>query len=97
MLLIGDAHMFRIASRVQTSFASLFVTEVLLRASPSRILFHLMQIPENLTNALAHLLFLKSIKALLTLDITDCNCTLSIQGHCQFWSLHEHRPLDQPW
>ena len=54
-----------------------------------------MQIPENLTNAL--ILLFESIKALLTLDTTDCNCALFIQGHRQFWPLHEHGPLDQPW
>ena len=97
MLFIGDAHMFRIASRVQTSFASLSSPRISFELALLVSRSHLMQSPENLTNALAHLLFFESIKALLTLDTTDCNCALSIQGHCQLWPLHEHRPLDQPW
>ena len=45
----------------------------------------------------ASLFYFELIKALLTLETTDCNCALSVQGHRQFWPLHEHRPIDQPW
>lgn len=96
MLSIDDARIARLAPRVQTSCASYLSPSFSFELALPRSCIEIMQIPEILTNSLAHLLNFEPIKALLTSDFADRDRALPIQGHRQFWSLHKHGPLDQP-